>query len=301
MSASSSLTLPKQYPPLLLLHTLLLPASLFLLPQTSLVITLPAPERGLDKPQHPLLDPLTARPIVTVAWSVVGAAALVGWWAGWVREWVREGRMGGAGVETRLSRIGDKKATDVWNAWIFTLYASFAIHAVLVLFGAPITTHLMHTYLLSLLLSILTTFVPAYALGPPSLPLPLLSRNAGYAPDSSAGLIQNNTWIRLFAEFAPRTPSERALVYPAIGAFMGAWTGAIPIGLDWDRPWQAWPLTPAYSAVIGYVLGAIGALGTSGVLILAHMDTKSSAIDGKDTTKKAVAKKVKKGGKVKAA
>lgn len=36
----------------------------------------------------------------------------------------------------------------------------------------------------------------------------------------------------------PRTPVERALVYPAIGAMMGCWAGAIPIGLDWERPWQ---------------------------------------------------------------
>lgn len=37
---------------------------------------------------------------------------------------------------------------------------------------------------------------------------------------------------------SPRTPIERALVYPTIGALTGAWLGAIPIGLDWERPWQ---------------------------------------------------------------
>ena len=29
----------------------------------------------------------------------------------------------------------------------------------------------------------------------------------------------------------------------ALAGFLGAWLGAIPIPLDWDRPWQAWPLT----------------------------------------------------------
>lgn len=29
----------------------------------------------------------------------------------------------------------------------------------------------------------------------------------------------------------------------ALVGFLGAWLGAIPIPLDWDRPWQAWPLT----------------------------------------------------------
>jgi hypothetical protein len=35
-----------------------------------------------------------------------------------------------------------------------------------------------------------------------------------------------------------RKPYERALLYPTYGAFWGAWIGVIPIGLDWDRPWQ---------------------------------------------------------------
>lgn len=31
---------------------------------------------------------------------------------------------------------------------------------------------------------------------------------------------------------------ELALVAPAFGAMIGCWLGAIPIPLDWDRPWQ---------------------------------------------------------------
>ncbi|ETW77561.1 hypothetical protein HETIRDRAFT_240833, partial [Heterobasidion irregulare TC 32-1] len=251
------------------LHTLVLSASLFLLPQTSLLFPLPPLERGLDRPQHPFLGPITSRPLVTLAWIVTGSALLVGWWSGWVREWVREGGMGGAGVEARLVRKGEGKGTDIRNASLFTLYASVAIHLVLVLFSAPITTHLAHTYLLSLLLSILTTFIPAYCLGPPILPffLPFIT-GAESQPGSSAAVVQNDTWIRLFAEFAPRTAPERAFVYPAIGTFLGAWAGVIPIGLDWDRPWQAWPLTPAYAAVIGYSFGALGALGMNILLFL---------------------------------
>ena len=107
----SPLSIPKQYPPFLILHTLVLSASLFLLPQTSLLFPLPPLERGLDRPQHPFLDPITSRPLVTLAWIVTGSALLVGWWSGWVREWVREGGMGGAGVEARLVRKGESKGT----------------------------------------------------------------------------------------------------------------------------------------------------------------------------------------------
>jgi phosphatidylinositol glycan class F len=68
------------------------------------------------------------------------------------------------------------------------------------------------------------------------------------------------------------------MVYPAVGAVLGCWAGAFPIPLDWDRPWQvnqmpklskvliinimsqAWPLTPAFGATLGYIGGAFGAV-----------------------------------------
>jgi len=66
------------------------------------------------------------------------------------------------------------------------------------------------------------------------------------------------------------------MVYPAVGVALGSWTGAFPIALDWDRPWQVlksltlteyvsqvWPLTPAFGAIIGYIAGALGAVVVS--------------------------------------
>ena len=43
---------------------------------------------------------------------------------------------------------------------------------------------------------------------------------------------------RLIKPCRPRNSAERALVYPFLGVFLGAWAGIIPIALDWDRPWQ---------------------------------------------------------------
>jgi phosphatidylinositol glycan class F len=46
----------------------------------------------------------------------------------------------------------------------------------------------------------------------------------------------------------------------ALGALFGAWVGAVPIPLDWDREWQKWPVTIVTGAYAGYVLGKV--LGT---------------------------------------
>lgn len=47
-------------------------------------------------------------------------------------------------------------------------------------------------------------------------------------------------------------------VYGAtLGAFVGAWAGAVPIPLDWDREWQKWPVTIVTGAYLGYVLGKL--------------------------------------------
>jgi len=38
---------------------------------------------------------------------------------------------------------------------------------------------------------------------------------------------------------------------------LGAWLGAFPIPLDWDRPWQAWPITVTYGAMGGHLFGCV--------------------------------------------
>ncbi len=149
---------PKQYPPLILVHVILLSAALVLLPQTPVPnLPLPPPARGLDKPQHPFLAPITARPVLTLAWACLGAALLVPWWAGSLRRWRHDGGLGPRSVELRLAgdphirRVRPRTPSppflyvlsshahvqDIWNACVFTAYATLALHVVIVLFGAP--------------------------------------------------------------------------------------------------------------------------------------------------------------------
>jgi len=174
--------------------------------------------------------------------------------------WWTEFSMKGTDEEKRLERNErDKtKLSKMKNAYLATFAVSFVIYAVIILLGAPLLSHYLHTYLLACLISILTVFTPAYALGIPS-----------FASDSKSLLIRL-TWTRLFAELSLKTPVERAMVYPAVGVVLGSWTGAFPIALDWDRPWQAWPLTPAFGAILGYIAGAFGAVVVSAVQSLAN-------------------------------
>jgi len=101
---------------------------------------------------------------------------------------------------------------------------------------------------LALLISIATVYTPALVLGIPTF------------DNNSTSVVKRWTWIRLFAELSTRNFVERAIVFPAIGTVIGCWIGVIPIALDWDRPWQAWPLTPAFGAIGGLILSSISAL-----------------------------------------
>jgi len=104
----------------------------------------------------------------------------------------------------------------------------------------------------------MTVYPPAYVIGTPTL------------GSSSASLVKRWTWVRIFADFSTRNPVERALAYPAIGTVVGCWLGIIPIALDWDRPWQAWPLTPAFGAIGGYILSSLLVLTVNVIVQLAE-------------------------------
>ncbi|ERM94792.1 hypothetical protein AMTR_s00011p00264820 [Amborella trichopoda] len=64
-------------------------------------------------------------------------------------------------------------------------------------------------------------------------------------------------WQRLYAHSKPITPIDYAVCLPAHGAVIGAWFGAWPMPLDWDRPWQEWPICVTYGAIIGHTLGTV--------------------------------------------
>lgn len=94
---------------------------------------------------------------------------------------------------------------------------------------------------MSLQVALLTVWVPLYVLGFPSV--------------YDAGIADRYRLTRLFAQWTPETRLETLLLCPAVGAVLGAWAGALPMALDWDRPWQAWPLAPLVASCAGFIAG----------------------------------------------
>jgi GPI ethanolamine phosphate transferase 2/3 subunit F len=229
--------LPKQYPPLILIHVILLAAALLLLPQTPIPnLPLPPPARGLDKPQHPFLAPITARPALTLVWACLGAVLLVPWWAGSLRRWAHDGTLGSRSAQQRLAGDPHKQRVrpvlpfcfctsssssshahpqDIRNACVFTAYAALALHVAIILFGAPF---FQCVYLLLFLVisahssarcvfrympntALLALLLALYTIFPPAYVLgpPRLGLPLLSAPAGDA-VVQNDLWVRIFAE-----------------------------------------------------------------------------------------------------
>ncbi|GLU21955.1 hypothetical protein SLE2022_380590 [Rubroshorea leprosula] len=65
-------------------------------------------------------------------------------------------------------------------------------------------------------------------------------------------------WHRIFAQTKPNGALDYMVCLPAHGALIGAWFGAWPMPLDWERPWQEWPVCVTYGAMVGYAVGMVG-------------------------------------------
>ncbi|XP_008673779.1 uncharacterized protein [Zea mays] len=66
--------------------------------------------------------------------------------------------------------------------------------------------------------------------------------------------------------FMPNDVENYMISAPCHGAVLGAWLGGWPMPLDWERPWQEWPICVSYGAVAGYLVG----MAVSVVLVAVH-------------------------------
>ncbi|CAI8599882.1 unnamed protein product [Vicia faba] len=73
-------------------------------------------------------------------------------------------------------------------------------------------------------------------------------------------------WKRIFAHTKPNGSIEYLICLQAHGAVIGGWFGAWPMPLDWERPWQEWPISVSYGTLAGYLVASVASLG----FVLAH-------------------------------
>ncbi|XP_051135208.1 uncharacterized protein LOC127254242 isoform X2 [Andrographis paniculata] len=110
-----------------------------------------------------------------------------------------------------------------------------------IILGAPVgIQHFMKTVNWSLLMSVFT-----------------------FAPAASVYGTSWNDWLRIFAHTKPVGFTDFMISFPAYGSVIGAWFGAWPMPLDWERPWQEWPICVTYGAILGYLIGMAASVGFS--------------------------------------
>ncbi|GAO19465.1 uncharacterized protein UV8b_00125 [Ustilaginoidea virens] len=135
-------------------------------------------------------------------------------------------------------RPGEKRKVDansanaISTAILALLLASLStpiIHVLFVLFGAPFLDHVPHTLLCAAHFSLVGLFPIFYTRGVDGQALTTIAAAAAPLDETFGGLA---------------------------GAVLGAWLGAVPIPLDWDREWQKWPVTILVGMYAGSMLGS---------------------------------------------
>ena len=133
---------------------------------------------------------------------------------------------------SRSKKPWSKGAKECTKFVVAILLISIVYYIIIVLFGAPIVTHHEETTMLTVTLATLT-FIPACLHLGVDTALAILTR----AQVHGTGLIGEAVSLNIKA------------------TLLGAWLGAITIPLDWDRPWQAWPIPCVIGALVGYMTG----------------------------------------------
>ncbi|KAM0052817.1 putative GPI biosynthesis protein Pig-F [Helianthus debilis subsp. tardiflorus] len=119
--------------------------------------------------------------------------------------------------------------------------------------------------LLGLPVGALVNALGAIALGAPvgsryilrTLHWSLLMSAFTFAPAASVYGSSWVDWHRIFANTKLIESIDYMICIPAYGAVIGAWFGAWPMPLDWERTWQEWPMCVTYGAIIGYLVGLL--------------------------------------------
>lgn len=113
---------------------------------------------------------------------------------------------------------------------VFTVLVMTAVFFIMsILYGAEIFSKHEETLMFSSLLSILTIFPICLNVSPSAV-------------------------LSAFLSAKPNHKMELLMYRNLYMAILGAWIGGIVIPLDWDRPWQQWPIPCSIGALVGFFM-----------------------------------------------
>ena len=113
---------------------------------------------------------------------------------------------------------------------LIAIVAQLSLHFLIVLFGAPAIEKATESAHLAMLMTVLGV-MPALC------------------------TLNTSNWSRVYIIYSPNPGIECYAFGATLGTGIGTLLGAVPIPLDWDRPWQAWPISCAIGSIIGHIVG----------------------------------------------
>lgn len=137
-------------------------------------------------------------------------------------------------IQGKRAKPNKNIVSDVLKSFIFFLGVIFCYFIGIILFGAPVLECHEETLMLSTLLTLLTVFSLILHCGVESS-MQLLFGVKGYGKDTIIEMLVND----------------------ALLAVCGAWLGAVVIPLDWNTPWQQWPIPCYLGCIGGYLLSNV--------------------------------------------
>ncbi|ORY31309.1 GPI biosynthesis protein family Pig-F-domain-containing protein [Naematelia encephala] len=206
---------------------------------------------SLDRPEHPFLAPLTNDPLRTMSWYILGELVIMMWWGQHLLVWVTDkASTRPLDRHLRVSRLAQVPLMNqrLLEAFASTLIGAMTLGVLLTILGAPLK-QAAPTILLGLHLSLLLVWPVVHCLGVPSI--------------HNQGLVDRYRMTKLVCSLDAASPLDRALMYPMVGTACGAWIGASLLLLDWDRPWQSFPLPPTVGSLLGFLIGGFASWSRS--------------------------------------
>lgn len=134
-----------------------------------------------------------------------------------------------------LAKIKEKlqKRTSIiekiLKAFLYSIFMLWIYYITSVLLGAPFLSNFEETIMFSLHLTVLSVF-PVFL---------------HFEVNNFAILLD------LLTE-PPKDTVQNMVVFQMQMTLLGAWLGAVPIPLDWDREWQIWPTTCVLGSLCGF-------------------------------------------------